>query len=225
MRGSRPRRRRSIGNGGGLKPQRDAVWLSLLHSTRSISLPPHKPVPHPMRSMAPWKPRLEARAREIAKGDNAKLEKLMEIISWFAEERDLKEAAGMAYRWLTEAEDWRLTPTGEPMGALRMLLWEMEESESDDPKQEMKWRAFRSRRRKPAGPTEFVVGAVMGLPVPTPTVVEEKAPEDPVVIAAEEGGKPGVKKKRARWPLVIRPSPCFHRRSPRLLSLARRARE
>ena len=60
-----------------------------------------------------------------------------------------------------------------------MLLWAMEESESDDPKQEMKWRAFRSRHRKPAGPTEFVVGAVMGLAVPAPMTVVEKASKDP----------------------------------------------
>lgn len=49
----------------------------------------------------------------------------------------------------------------------------MEEAESNDPKQEMKWRAFRSRHHKPAGPTEFVFGAVMGLPVPVPAVKEE----------------------------------------------------
>ncbi|KAF7063389.1 hypothetical protein CFC21_069912 [Triticum aestivum] len=222
MRGSRSRRRRSVGNGGGLKPRRDVVRLSLPHSTRSISLPHHRLVLQLVRSMSPWKPRLEARVREIANGDNAKL---MEIISWFAEERDLKEAAGMAYRRLTEAKDWRLTPTGGPVGALGMLLWAMEELESDDPKLEMKWRAFRSRRRKPAGLTEFVVGAVMGLPVPAPAMVEEKAPEDLVVIATEEGGKPGAKKKKARWPLVIRRSPRFPRRSPRLLSLACHTRE
>ncbi|XBI32838.1 hypothetical protein VPH35_056232 [Triticum aestivum] len=203
MRGSRSRRRRSVGNGGGLKPRRDTVQLSLPHSTRSIPLPHHKPVLQLMRSMAPWKPRLEARTREIANGVNTKLEKLMEIISWFAKERDLKEAAGLAYRRLTEAEDWRLKPTGEP---------------------EMKWRAFRSRRRKPAGSKEFVVGAVMGLPVLAPTVMEEKASEDPVVNATEEGVKSGARKKKARWPLVIRRSPRFPRWSPRLLSLARHAR-
>ncbi|XBH87795.1 hypothetical protein VPH35_075188 [Triticum aestivum] len=208
MRGSRSRRRRSVENGGGLNPRRDAVRLSPPHSTRSISLPHHRPVLQLMRSMAPWKPRLEARAREIANSNNAKL---MEIISWFTEESDLKEAAGMAYRRLIEAEDWLLTP-GEPVGALRMLLWAMEESESDDPKQEMKCSM------------EFVVGAVMGLPVPAPTVVEEKAPEDPVVIATEEGGKPGANKK-ARWPLVIRRSPHFPHWLPRLLILAHRARE
>ena len=96
--------------------------LFLSRSTKSIPLPHHTPVLQLVRSMAPWKPRLKARAREIANGDNAKLEKLMEIISWFAEDRDLKEAAGAAYRKLTEAEDWHLTPTGEPVGALRMVL-------------------------------------------------------------------------------------------------------
>ncbi|XBI78752.1 hypothetical protein VPH35_088388 [Triticum aestivum] len=192
MRESRSRRRRSIGNGGGLKQRRKAVRLSLPHSTRSTSHLHDKQANHLWRSMAPWKPRLEVGAREIANGDDVKLEKLMEIISWFAEERDLKEAAGAAYRKLTEAEDWHLTPTGEP------------EAESDDPKQEMKWRAFRSRHYKPAGPTEFVFGAVMGLPVPVPAEI-----------------KPGARKKKAKMPLMLRRSPRFPRRSPRLLSLAR----
>ena len=62
--------------------------------------------------MEPWKLRLEERARVIAGGDESKMAKLMEIISRFLRERNLKEAAGGPYRKLTEAEDWRLTPTG-----------------------------------------------------------------------------------------------------------------
>ncbi|XBJ18335.1 hypothetical protein VPH35_009527 [Triticum aestivum] len=180
MRGSRSRRRRSVGN------VYEGTWthspLSLLCITTIL--------------------RVRRNFFEITTFPN----------TWFAKERDLKEAAGMAFRRLTEAEDWRLTPTGEPVGALRMLLWAMEKSESDDPKQEMKWRAFRSRHRKPAGPTEFVIGAMMGMVVPAPTTVEEKASEDPV-------------EKKARWPMVIRRSPCFPRWSRRLLSLACRVRE
>ena len=109
-----------------------------------------------------------------------------------------------------------------------MLLWAMEESESDDPKQEMKWRAVLSLRRKSAGPTEFVVGAVMGLLVLVPTVpapaVKEEAMRDLVASTTEMGVKPGARKKKAKMPLVIRRSPRFPRRSPRLLSLARRMR-
>ena len=136
----------------------------------------------------------------------------------------------MAYRKLTEAEDWRLTPTGKPVGALRMLLWAMEEAESDDPMQAMKWVAFRSRRRAPAGPSEYMVGAVMGLPAPVPAVAREVRPALAVALEARTdlgsgkgkgGTKPGTKKKILKMPLTQRRSPRFPRRSPHLLSLAR----
>lgn len=147
--------------------------------------------------MASWKPRLEAQARVIADGDEVNMEKLMEIISCFAEERDLKEAAGAAYRKLTEVEDWHFTPSGEPVGALRMLLWAMEEAASDDPRQAMKWKAFRSRRSAPTGPSEYVVGAVMGLPAPVPTAMREMR-ADPESSKVMEGMTPGAKKKKAK---------------------------
>ncbi|XBI62307.1 hypothetical protein VPH35_042951 [Triticum aestivum] len=218
MRRSRLKRRASVRNGGELKLRRGTVRPFPPLSTKSTLPPSHKRVRRTRRSMASWKPRLEARARVIADGDEVNMEKLMLIISWFAEERDLKEVAGAAYRKHTEAEDWRLTPLGEPVGVLRILLWAMEEAASDDPKQSMKWKAFQSRCRAPAGPSEFVVGEVMGLPTPVPATARE-AREDLGSDKAKEGTKPGAKKKKMS--LILRRSPRFPRRSPHLLSLAR----
>ncbi|XP_045086502.1 uncharacterized protein [Aegilops tauschii subsp. strangulata] len=148
--------------------------------------------------MDSWKQRLERRALVIANGDKEKLAKLREIISRFSTESNLKKAAGCAYRRLTEAEDWRLTPSGEPVRALRMLLWVMEEAESDDPMQAMKWIAFRSCRTVPADPPGFVVGVVMGLPAPAPVAsraaVVERRP-DLGRAEGRRGMKLGTKKK------------------------------
>ncbi|XBI92857.1 hypothetical protein VPH35_029830 [Triticum aestivum] len=96
----------------------------------------------------------------------------------------------------------------------------MEEAASDDPRLAMKWRAFRSRRSTPIGRSEFVVGAVMGLPAPVP-VEKMEVQADPESSKAKGGAKPGSKRKKANMPLVLRRSPRFPHRSLRLLCLAR----
>lgn len=184
--------------------------------------------------MEDWKLRLESRMLEIASGDDLKMERMREILSWFVEKKDM-QAAASAFRRLTEAEDLRLAPSGMPVGSLRMLLWAMEEGKSDNPKQAMKWKAFCSRRRAPAGPSEEVVGAVMALPTPgsarLPVVIESdeeagggaEAAIEPDVDPMEEFGPPTRKKKGKAIVYMPRRSPRFPRRLPRLLSLARSA--
>lgn len=188
--------------------------LFLPHSTRFIPLPHHTPVLQLARSMAPWKLRLEARAREIANGDNAKLEKLMEIISWFAEERDLKEAMRMAFRRLTEAED--LAPHAD--GRARGCAQDVALGDGGV-----------GVRRPQAG------DEVEGVSIPPPQAcgsdgVRRWSSDGLGGAGSHDGGgegvegpvgvKPGARRKKARWPMVIRRSPHFPRRSPRLLSLA-----
>lgn len=183
--------------------------------------------------MADWKLRLEARMLEIASGDDLKMERMREILSWFVEKRDMQAAAATAFRRLTEAEDLRLSPTGAPVGSLKMLLWAMEEAESNNPKQAMKWRSFRSRRRSPAGTSEMVVGVVMAPSAPgslkIPLVVasdkelgigeesEVKPVVDPAMVAL-----PKMRKKMGKgFAGFLRRSPRFPRCSPRLLGLSR----
>ena len=106
-----------------------------------------------------------------------------------------------------------------------MLLWAMEEAESDDLMQAMKWMAFRSRRYAPTNPSGFVVGAVMGLPAPAPVATRAAATSDARAdlgrAEGRRGMKLGTKKKiKKKMPLILRRSPRFPRRSSRLLDLA-----
>ncbi|XBI52725.1 hypothetical protein VPH35_035061 [Triticum aestivum] len=151
--------------------------------------------------------------------------------------KEMRSAAKRVFRNLTVEEDERLspngftTPTGAPVSSLAALVWAMEETESGNPFQRAKWWGFRSRRCYPAGPEEFVVGAVMAIPTPgmrwVPIPIEDseeemesemEEPEMMLDLGESSGG--GRKKQKAQLP---RRSPRFLRRSPRLLSLSKSA--
>ena len=120
--------------------------------------------------MVDWRMKMEKAMVQLASGDEAKLARAQEVVSWFAMRRELRRAAKRVFRNLTVEEDERLapngftTPTGAPVSSLAALVWAMEETEGDDQAQKQKWWALRSRRRFPTGPEEFVVGAVMAIP-------------------------------------------------------------
>ncbi|XBI09390.1 hypothetical protein VPH35_136956 [Triticum aestivum] len=209
---------------------------------------PHRPVagrrnaskipPSPTTTRgAPTLMRMEKAMIELASGDEEKLARAQEVVSWFTMRKEMQRAAKRVFRNLTVEEDKRLapngftTPTGAPVSSLATLVWAMEETESGDPSQRAKWWGFRSRHRYPAGPEEFVVGAVMAIPTPgtrwVPIPIEDN--EEEMDSEMEEPEKmpdlgecsSGGKKKLKMQP--TRRSPCFLRRSPRLLSLPRSA--
>ncbi|XBI98959.1 hypothetical protein VPH35_019131 [Triticum aestivum] len=62
--------------------------------------------------MVSWKRSLEAEMTVIAEGDEGKMEKMREILSWFPKREDLKAATAQGFRMLTEEEDTRLSPDG-----------------------------------------------------------------------------------------------------------------
>ena len=183
--------------------------------------------------MADWRMKMERAMVQLASGDEAKLARAQEVVSWFAMRRELRRAAKRVFRNLTVVEDERLapngftTPTGAPVSSLAALVWTMEETELGDPSQRAKWWGFRSRRRYPAGREEFVVGAVMAIPTPgmrwVPIPIEDS--EEEMESEAEEretvpdlGESSGGGKKKQKV-VVPRRSPRFLRRSPRPLSL------
>lgn len=100
----------------------------------------------------------------------------------------MRRAAEEVFRNLTVEEDEMLmpngftTPSGAPVSSLAALFWAMEETEFGDPAQKKKWWGFRSRHRFPAGPEEFVVGAVMAIPTPgtswVPIPIEDSKEEE-----------------------------------------------
>ncbi|KAF7013047.1 unnamed protein product [Triticum aestivum] len=186
-------------------------------------------------AMADWRMKMERAIVELASGDEAKLARAREVVSWFATRREMRRAAKRVFRNLTVEEDERLapngftTPTGAPVSALAALVWAMEEIESGDPSQRAKWWGFRSRRRHPAGPEEFVVGAVMAIPTPrtrwVPIPIEDSEEElDSEMEELEQipdlGESSGGGKKKEKV-LLPRRSPRFLRRSPGLLNLSK----
>ena len=153
----------------------------------------------------------------------------------------MRRAAKKVFKNLTVEEDERLTPngmttsTGVPVSSLAALVWAMEETEGGNQEQRRKWWAFRSRRRFPAGPEEFVVGAVMAIPTPgthwvpiqiedSGTETEEELPDlgEGTSQMVEEKGE-GKKTKEKN--LAPRRSPRFLRCSPRLQEAAKFAAE
>ncbi|XBI32734.1 hypothetical protein VPH35_056145 [Triticum aestivum] len=169
-------------------------------------------------------PALREREEEESSDDKARLERAQEIVSWFSTRKEIRRAVKRVFRNLTVEEDKRLapngftTPTGAPVSSLAALLWAMEETESGNPAQRAKWWGFRSCRRFPAGPEEFLVGTVMAIPTPgTRRVpISIKDSEEEMESEAEElepvldlGGSSGGGKKKQKAQL--------HRRSPRFL--------
>lgn len=72
---------------------------------------------------------------DLASGDEAKLERTHEIISWFSTRKEMRHAAKAVFRNLTVEEDERLTPngmttpSGAPVNSLAALVWAMEGTE------------------------------------------------------------------------------------------------
>lgn len=75
---------------------------------------------------------------ELASGNEERMRKMQEIVSWFSSLNELRAAAAKFFRNLTVEEDKRLSPYGMPVGSLAALLWAMEETETGNPSQTKK---------------------------------------------------------------------------------------
>ncbi|XBI13765.1 hypothetical protein VPH35_140456 [Triticum aestivum] len=176
--------------------------------------------------MADWRMRMEKSMVVLANGNETRLERAQEIMSWFSTRKEMRRVAKRVFRNLTVEEDERLmpngftTPTGAPVSSLAALVWAMEETEFGSPSQKAKWWGFCSRHRFLAGPEDFVVGAV---PIPIEDSEEEmesEAEERETVPDLGKSSDMGKKKQKAQLP---RRSPHFLRRSPCLLNLSKSA--
>ncbi|XBH99830.1 hypothetical protein VPH35_129064 [Triticum aestivum] len=169
------------------------------------------------RRMAGWRMKIEKSMVELASGDEARLARAQEIMSWFSTRKEMRRTTKRVFRNLMVEEDERLTPngfstpTGAPVSSLATLVWAMEETEFGSQAHKTKWWGFRSHRRFPVGPEEFVVGAVMAIPTPGTrwVLISIKDREEGMVPEAEErevvpdlggSGNGGKKKQKMQLP-------------------------
>ena len=101
--------------------------------------------------------RMQQRIRQIAAGDQAKLARLKEILSWFGNEWEILRTVRAMWQCMRKSETTAMRAamyssaavTPQSFEFIEYLLWAMEQTDSPEAKDRQRRRAYRSKVEHP----------------------------------------------------------------------------
>jgi hypothetical protein len=141
----------------------------------------------------------------IADGDPVKLARMMEIQSWFDNQRQLVATVMAMAKYLKKSEKAAIHPNGVARESIELLLWAMEQTDSPNPVMRQRWWEYRSKIEHPED---------QGSSIHTVPFVRVPCQSEPVESSSTV---PNRKRRKAVGATTLpRRSPRLPRRSPRL---------
>jgi len=151
--------------------------------------------------------RMQQRIRQIAGGDQAKLARLKEILTWFDNEWEILRTVRAMWQCMRKSETTMMyssaAVTPQSFEFIEYLLWAMEQTDSPEAKVRRRWWAYRSKVEHPEDNESIEYGV--------PFVRVQSQPEPQEYSFSHRKRRPdGATSLPCRFPRFPRRSPRFN---------------